>query len=257
MVEYCSDDSCYLLLPCLIHNKTDQEPRAYVEETKLDTCPICLERDENSYTLIDQCNHYFCKNCLASFLTNEIDKNTCPILCPYEGCKVEIYASDVEYLVSENTNEKYLKNKNEQAFIDIVTCPNPECATKCYKKPRELVVHCLECRGVFCIFCKSSHCTGDCEDYASDFDCAFSDEELSEIKRCPRCANLLWLEEGCPAVICTFCKVRFCWKCEHTQSEINRDDNHDCDKFVRYAYNPDYYASDGENLLDANSGSES
>jgi hypothetical protein len=50
----------------------------------------------------------------------------------------------------------------------------------------------------------------------------------------PICKIIIYREDGCDSVRCKNCKVKFCWNCSKTNSEIEIMDKHDCDDFDGY-----------------------
>lgn len=72
-------------------------------------CGICLEPNE-SLEAIGECNHLFCKECLAKHLHSEFDtkgKSFLDLLCPYSKCSTRFTAESIKKFASEETLKNY------------------------------------------------------------------------------------------------------------------------------------------------------
>lgn len=125
------------------------------------------------------------------------------------------------------------------------------CKTRCLKEENSSLVYCKSCKLWFCCRCGETECKNNycfnqdkLEEDINDFKHALDNDD---IKRCPRCFANLWKEEGCSAVKCVYCKVKFCWECLKTEYQIGKLAYHDCSGFDKYN-REESSESDGENV---------
>ncbi len=223
-VNYCTRIDCYSCQPCEKHGEPAEEKT---------TCSICW-CSEYLFEL-NGCKHDFCGECLGSHIRDRVGNHQSgKVMCPSPNCNVEIVDAYIE-LLCPKYYEDYRYWKSKQAIIDSSICPT--CSSVCIKRPRDLEMRCEECDVPFCYLCQSQDCLGNCED--AQIVISESDGETEEkkmAKRCPRCETWLCLETGCDSVVCTFCKVRFCWECRSTQAEISQAYYHPCINFRGYIF---------------------
>ena len=69
-------------------------------------CDICyLQCDIRDIALLQQCGHYFCKNCLQdyyNFMIN-VSGQVQKIKCPNANCRIQINTEEVHNLLGQDT----------------------------------------------------------------------------------------------------------------------------------------------------------
>lgn len=205
--------------------KTDDNKRKSLTSF---TCKLCLT-NKSSYEMhsIWSCGCAFCKTCLRQYCEMSIrDGKVSLISCPDGSCpdiqtKTNFLSPrEIKLLVSQELYETYKRfrlNWMIENDPNRTWCPSPNCETICYIKQtkqrnKPLPVFCSTCNKTFCSSCRRNwHLGIDCKKYNTQDDVLLND--LSPIKRCPKCCILIERDEGCAQIMCRNCKHVFCWFC--------------------------------------------
>ena len=104
-----------------------------------DECPICILELEKNNEIILECKHKFCKDCILSYLEEEIKNSRVDkIKCPEKVCgeekddKIPFIFNDnlIKSLISNELFEKYKEYKEKNIIEKDKTftfCPIPDC----------------------------------------------------------------------------------------------------------------------------------
>jgi hypothetical protein len=152
----------------------------------LDRCKICdciLHADGNSPTKVCQpnthehfqkpsCHHTYCQTCLKTWIDTKLAERSTNIICPEDGCKIVMYADDVQRIGGTDAHIQFTNLRSENY--------------------RERLVEILESQR------SSSRIIVDGEDVTTT------------VKPCPRCYVLIHRYQGCDSMLCS-CGHRFNW----------------------------------------------
>lgn len=210
-----------------------------------DICPICVsEYDDNAVSL--DCEHQFCKSCLSRYIEDKIEDGEKEIRCPYEDCDDLITEGEIGEIIGEEYLLKYVKIHNyleDKAYSQCAVCGHVN-----DKSAYDNKIVCNNCNVEYCFVCHEEH------DYYRDYDYCPNEGKIEEtlkeisdalgsddVKPCPVCKIIMYKEEGCASVKCKNCKVKFCWHCSRTRSQIDGND-HICPDY----YHNNYHATDSD-----------
>ena len=130
---------------------------------KINLCPICYAEEMSSgncYTL--QCGHVFCKNCVKNYLENLIkESRVIDIKCLQAGCVYKLSDNVINYIVSKDSYNKYLKFKKRQIYIKninngMIPCVFPNCEEWISYKEGDNTFLMCQLGHKFCAKCKKN-----------------------------------------------------------------------------------------------------
>ncbi|ODM93897.1 hypothetical protein Ocin01_12784 [Orchesella cincta] len=215
-------------------------------------CRLCLCSVRLEDTMeIHACSCRYCKDCLISYVTFEIQQGADEIACPDAGCDKQgvLGLMEVEQLVPPMLTEKHKKFRlfrEVEKDSKLMWCPSPGCETVCQIQDanslltggfviendktrggtaggsRNLpLINCPTCRKTHCAECKLSwHPDSSCESFRRKLikqgKLSSEDDELfslDSIKKCPFCHVPIEKDSGCAQMMCKRCKHVFCWYC--------------------------------------------
>ncbi|GAA6013964.1 hypothetical protein JCM10207_000187 [Rhodosporidiobolus poonsookiae] len=200
------------------------------------TCEVCYD-DSTNETLALSCDHRFCKDCYAHYLTSKIvdEGESRRIQCMANDCNVVVDEKTVELLVPPDTVVRYRRLLN-RTYVDDASslswCPAPNCefALRCTVAQRSLdvvvpTVQCA-CGHVFCFGCgiDGDHRPVVCPITRRWMKKCKDDSETSNwisanTKECTKCHSTIEKNGGCNHMTCKKCKWEFCWVCMGPWSE--------------------------------------
>jgi hypothetical protein len=168
----------------------------------------------------------------------EKEELTCPS-CEEEinEYKIEDLLEDEEDLLSMyNNNSSFKDFGDSNGMFNLAMCPN--CNKICKNNDKSNRIECANGCDDFCNVC------GDCHDSGINWSYCpheiYISHELESIgfaldnvdlKRCPLCKIIIDRIEGCNSIKCPKCKLKFCWSCLKSASEIKRMKYHECDEY--------------------------
>jgi ariadne-1 len=194
-------------------------------------CGICVEtKNVEAESITLECEHRFCKSCVADYASNLIDTFKCSenqLCCP--ECKIPISIHILKYVLSEEKFIKYenyllqnapgvISNNNEIR----VKCPNGKCGFFYLMSKDSQIVHtiCVSCGIEFCVNgCPKPHKGRTCQEMKKIFDQeekkANDDKNGGDLKftNCPECKAPIEKISGCNHMKCTICQTDFCYIC--------------------------------------------
>ena len=199
-------------------------------------CPICCSEVSNEYYHQLDCDHIYCNDCLCRYIKDKIDDRETNIYCPNYSCSEKIELETIELIVNDDdVVDQYKKYKNYSGSDSKQYSMCGECQNICKKNEYDLKVYCNYCSRDYCFICHEDH---------DDYDFCPNESNLLEtiseissaldnddVKLCPICKIIIVREEGCSSMRCKYCKVKFCWYCLQTNSDIDKMDTHDCSDY--------------------------
>ncbi|GAA5919530.1 hypothetical protein JCM6882_004763 [Rhodosporidiobolus microsporus] len=200
------------------------------------TCEVCYD-DSTQETLALNCDHRFCKDCYAQYLTSKVtdEGESRRIQCMGNDCNVIVDERTVELLVPPDILSRYRTLLN-RTYVDdspsLTWCPAPNCeyAVRCSVPSRSLdvtipTVVCA-CGHVFCFGCglDGDHRPCVCPITRRWMKKCKDDSETSNwisanTKECTKCHSTIEKNGGCNHMTCKKCKWEFCWVCMGPWSE--------------------------------------
>lgn len=182
-------------------------------------------------TILENCSHIYCSNCLKFHAKACIDDNKFPILCPDPQCKQQLHQSNVESVL-ENQEEiqKYRDRQLKfygETHADLSWCPTPDCRYMfVYEEGGPSRFDCPVCTKSYCMNCRVEYHEGyTCEQWkieqkAQQINSTFSEADKqfedfvrgAKFKQCSKCKFWVEKNEGCDHMTCR-CKYEFCYKC--------------------------------------------
>jgi hypothetical protein len=202
-------------------------------------CTIC-EVFQDLFEL--DCSHEFCHGCLVSHLRVKIEEKE-ELTCP--NCNDEINQDKINDLLENDEDLLSMYKKSifkefgdARGMLDLVMCPN--CNKICKNNDESNRIECANGCDDFCQICGQSHSPG--------FDWRYCPNELDiihefdsiclsldgYIKRCPLCKIMIERVSGCNSIKCPNCKLKFCWSCLRSASEIKRMKHHYCYEYGNF-----------------------
>jgi hypothetical protein len=108
-----------------------EEKDDIILKLNVDSCPICFAEILPNLSYILKCQHKFCKECMISYLEEEIKNSRVKyIKCPDVKCENKFEDSTIKELVNDEYFKKYLKFLQREKIKDdktLVTCPITDC----------------------------------------------------------------------------------------------------------------------------------
>lgn len=194
-------------------------------EGTVETCDVCMQDVEPSYSSEQNCGCTYCDDCL-----NQTFRVACANMAsfPPKCCRQPLRLSDLGDFLDPDVVEKYKAVEEEFSANRPVYCAAPQCSTFI---PMENM---MEDGFGFCEVCGNLTC-GQCRNIYFDHDlitaqnggvtimsiCPADDyflEALKELasrkkwKQCPTCSTMVERNEGCRRMDCV-CGSEFCYRC--------------------------------------------
>jgi E3 ubiquitin-protein ligase RNF144 len=173
---------------------------------------------------------------LVKYIKTRIDDHENEICCPYDSCNQIIDRDKMSQILS-NESELFGRYIDISNNINVSLCP--DCKRLCKKDGDCNKAYCRDCYRDFCHICGETHseydycCNeSDMRDSIAEIQSALDD---CNVRVCPLCRILIEKIEGCSAMRCKYCKIKFCWECLITNHQIKKLDSHGCRSYDRYA----------------------
>ena len=189
-----------------------------------DVCRICFSNKVNPNNIAQiSCGHFFCDNCIKTYLTNKIiNGQVLDIKCLLGGCPKRYSEEEINANVEEEVFKKYKKFKNIQIKLSnpnkiYVNCPFPDCEeiVDCTNPESEF----MTCNNnhIFCYKCHKlgKHPKGKCLNDVINLLQQIQNKNKNgkNFKQCPKCQVIIEKNEGCNQMHCINCGYDFCWLC--------------------------------------------
>ena len=201
-----------------------------------DECQICYQY---MYLIeLDNCNHYYCHECLQNYIINKIDESEHEIKCPQWDCDEILSYTFINDMIDDTYIKKLDRNivkYTVNSSYNLKFCP--KCDNVCEKDYND-TVNCDNCNYIFCYLCgyKKTYeheCNFDILDEIKDA-LEFNYDDERELKLCPKCRTIIHRYGGCYSVKCSNCRFRFCWNCLKLDKDIQDRETH---RETCYEYN--------------------
>lgn len=226
----------------LLYEKIIKRIIPNIEEIdQLSVCLICRNNiSVDNVILIEECNHFYCYDCVKNYIKLKIDNGDDTILCINNNCKKKLSYYFIRNFLDNETLEKFesnLLNKCVLRSSDMCYCPRNDCSKICVKNECSNKVNCMYCFYQSCFICKEIYKENHiCENknllknVPNDILSSFGD--INKIKQCPKCKIVIEKKTGCNSVKCINCKITFCWQCLNLSTNINKNDSkHKCNDY--------------------------
>ncbi|OMJ86000.1 hypothetical protein SteCoe_12568 [Stentor coeruleus] len=217
--------------------------KAYDEIVPDFTCAICYKIYKITDSIILQCNHKYCRNCLKIYLEykiNEAKVSKEDLACP--ECNLFIHISYLKEIVDSEIFIKYEFFSMEKwtpklQYGEFFYCCNGvDCNYKAILSKRAEEFECPRCRKKCCPKCKEEvHKSLTCEESIKKKKDALDEEifnnslKSSGYIRCPWCGNGIEKITGCNFVTCLSSQCRgqkyLCFDCRNGLSQDHQQHN--------------------------------
>ena len=190
-------------------------------------CKICEEdisNEEETNNKCEQCNNYFCSECLYLHIKELIKNGKYSLFCP--ECKFVYTKDKIEQILlfnikdkEEVNNLKKLLEKNSTKEIilsnpELMFCPIVNCNGFAKKNDNKEYNICTMGHK-FCINCGELwHDDGKCKE-EEKIDKLFQKfSKIYNLKNCPYCHIVTNKNGGCNHIKCHYCGKDWCWLCQ-------------------------------------------
>ncbi|KYQ89801.1 ariadne-like ubiquitin ligase [Tieghemostelium lacteum] len=226
------------------NNNTTTTTTTNSNNSGLKSCTICGDDFADEDVTFNNCQHYFCNDCWAGYLTSKINEGEAMLRCPHHKCGSVIEDLVIQRLVAPFVYDKYLlfsTKKFIQQNQQLRYCPTPGCelAISVRVDSSETSSESVQCSCgyKFCFKChRESHAPATC-DQMSLWEAKCQDEsevshwKIANCKKCPKCQVSIEKNGGCMHITCAKCTHEWCWMCQRSWKGHN--DFYVCNRFQK------------------------
>ena len=195
----------------------DRYTRLRIKEIPVDgECTICLTEAEDPY--LTACGHLYCRACFRAQCAS-VSKDTFPIRCFGNAgkCTRVLLLPELRMALPSGALNQLLATSYAAHLKTIDTiqeCPTSHCDQTYRTSTDGSVLTCLKCSTPICTTCQApSHSGMTCATRQRLGAAEIQSWNLGkDIRKCPRCRNLIEKTGGCERVDCA-CGAGLCWKC--------------------------------------------
>ena len=196
------------------------------KEERKTRCKICEEEitlEEELKNKCQQCNTFFCNECLYLHIKELIKTGKYSLFCP--ECKLVYTKDKIEEIILFNIKDEnevnnlkaLLKKSNAKEFIisnpELMFCPIPNCDGFARKKNNQEYNICTHGHK-FCTKCgKFWHKNGKCKEAEKVEELFEKYSRKYDLKNCPYCNIVTIKNGGCNHMTCHYCGKHWCWLC--------------------------------------------
>ena len=212
------------------YNKIEEKLNIYkikAKEIKSNKCKICEEeisREEEMKNKCEQCNNYFCSECLYMYIKELIRNGKYTLFCPecgfvYKKDKIEeILLFNIKNKEEINNLKKLLEKSNTKEIVlsnqELMFCPIVNCDGFA-KKNKNKEYNVCTMGHKFCIKCGELwHEDGKCKEEKEIDELFQKYRKKYNLKNCPYCHIVIIKNEGCNHMTCSYCGKDWCWLCQ-------------------------------------------
>ena len=214
------------------NDESNQEDKIYIGNIKnkekiyykWKICEDDISEKDKLKNKCEQCNNYFCSECLYLHIKELIKNGKYALFCPvcsflYTKYKIENILSFNKKEQKEVNNLKKLLEKSKTKKIilsnpEIMFCPIANCDGFAKKnKNKEYNIRTMGHK--FCIKCGELwHENGICKE-EENVDELFEEYRIQyNLKNCPYCNIIINKNSGCNHITCKYCGKEWCWLCQ-------------------------------------------
>lgn len=190
-------------------------------------CEICYMKYRAGTIITLQCDHKFCRKCLNSYLSLEINEGrVLEIRCCQADCELIFEESIIQSVLDDAILEKYCRFKRSKLIEsdpESRWCPNIRCRHMVKRKDKtSKYLKCKRCDTEICFECK--------EVWHPELTCDKASEKTyeewakgKEIQKCPKCKVRIEKVSGCNHITCVLCRYQWCWICRRKYNRFHFD----------------------------------
>ena len=205
----------------IIRNKNKYKEK---REYKCKICEEDISNEEKIKNKCEQCNNYFCSECLYLHIKELIKNGKYALFCPeckfvYTKDKIDqILLFNIKDKKEINNLKKLLENNNTKEIIlsnpELMFCPIANCDGFA-KKNNNKEYNICTMGHKFCIKCGELwHNDGKCKE-EEKIDKLFQEfSKKYNLKKCPYCHIVTNKNGGCNHMKCHYCGKHWCWLCQ-------------------------------------------
>jgi hypothetical protein len=192
-------------------------------EQKSFECTICFcEEEVTKMVMMPKCNHYYCLNCMQTYLATNIKERKLDLKCPSDECKKKMSYNDIKMIAAPEIfelYERYLLENTLGKDKKCKFCPKAGCGMAMYSMGDNPLLVCPKCHLKFCFNCNTDqwHTGVTCKKFQKWLkengggDSSFEEFISKRCKKCPRCDVNIQKNGGCDHMNCTNCGHHFQW----------------------------------------------
>ena len=194
-------------------------------------CAVCMTEAEEA--IRTPCRHSYCRTCFVAQCSSIANKSReIPLRCLGDSgtCSRIFLLPELERVLDPSIFQHLLSTSfllHLKTISTIKPCPTPDCDHQYRSRTDGLVLICPRCSNPICTTCQTpSHAGITCRTYPKTGKKAGSEswwvanDNEGDIRKCPRCRNLVEkIEGGCRRVTCGCCRAGFCWECMEVWDE--------------------------------------
>ena len=208
------------------HLLHDRHARLRMQEgSAVYECAVCLTEAEDPYRTA--CGHLYCGTCFDS-QCRSVTKDDIPIRCLGNSgkCSRTFLLPELKLILQPKSFEHFLE-RSFTIYIrtteTVQECPNFHCHGTYRPSTDGSVILCFKCSTPICTTCQApSHSGMTCAMYRRVGSVVYETWGFNkDIRKCPRCRNLIEKTGGCERVDC-LCGAGFCWRCMELWDEEGR-----------------------------------
>jgi hypothetical protein len=194
-------------------------------------CTACLTEqplDQFHDRFSKVCQHVertICNKCIYNKAKSLLEtSNKTEITCPEPHCTAKFNLKQIRQLLSHGSAEnlnRQSKNQPLERKTEFILCAHEGCDSGQFHIMSQLVSPI-----VTCVLCKRQTCAIHRVQWHKGMTCNEYDQQqkelLNTVKQCPKCRFNVKRDPVSDRVICSQCKLEFCWECTADYKQIER-----------------------------------